>query len=356
MLQFCARQFEDVSGQGGGILQRTAAAKSVISAVVTHSTEWDKICGVAPLVPAQGQRILCATDGPAAVLCCGCDITPCDWKTPGVYLGYTPNAILMPAEWAHRVGCAGCCLSSCELPGEASFPCASQLPSLVFTLWIIFFKQFLPCSVYPFFQAATSPLHHQNLPDLSQERMASVQPFHPWYSVWEVLWDLDLSSPQESKKAHFYNFWLLLPRAGMWHWCGSATPRGTWWGSAPLTPRVTRLRLFPFYPHPQPPVDTLWRHWHLSTAPQRLPSAAPSSAFPTHCSLPGRIRHHLLLFHPSKWKEAGKCHLTWAEHILTFSWPSLSALLVPYLQYSREATNTAIYLGHRIKGFSFYES
>lgn len=86
MVQFCARQFEDVSGQGGGILQRTAAASSVISAVVTHSTGWDKICGVAPLVPAQGQSILRASDGPPAVSCCGCDITPCDWKTPGVDL------------------------------------------------------------------------------------------------------------------------------------------------------------------------------------------------------------------------------------------------------------------------------
>lgn len=85
-MQFCARQFEDVSGQDGGVLQRAAAARSVISAVVTHSTGRDKICGVAPLVPTQEQRSLCASDGPPAVLCCGCDITPCDWKMPGVCL------------------------------------------------------------------------------------------------------------------------------------------------------------------------------------------------------------------------------------------------------------------------------
>lgn len=38
------------------------------------------------------------------------------------------------------------------------FPAVSQLPSLVFTAWIIFFKQsFTVLFVYPFFKVARSP-------------------------------------------------------------------------------------------------------------------------------------------------------------------------------------------------------
>lgn len=99
MVQFCARQFEDVSGQGGGILQGTEAAKSVISAVVAHSTGWDKICGVAPLMPAQGQSILCARDGHVQFRAVGVISPPVTGKLQVfIHLGYTPNAFLMLAD------------------------------------------------------------------------------------------------------------------------------------------------------------------------------------------------------------------------------------------------------------------